>query len=215
MNKTSYQNLQIMQHNVARSTNIMHSCLETAIKKGVHFVLLQEPWIAKNDVSITVSHPAYTCILPHNIENIRPRVAIFAKKISAYSFCHRSDLCQDPDMIILDIAGLGLKFQLINIYNEQSLTENNQEFTIFKVLTKINPENNALICGNFNAHHPWWNSRIRNGIRSDELINWLEKFNFELVNEPDAMTFCRYQTNSNLISESMLNLSFARGNIIS
>jgi hypothetical protein len=82
-------------------------------------------------------------------------------------------------------------------------------------LTKINPENNALICGDFNAHHPWWNSRIRNGIRSDELIDWLEKFNFELVNEPDVMTFCRYQTNSNSISESVLDLSFARGNIIS
>ena len=34
--------ISIMQHNTARSTNIMHSCLEIAIKTSIDFVLIQE-----------------------------------------------------------------------------------------------------------------------------------------------------------------------------
>ena len=70
--------ISIMQHNTARSTNIMHSCLEIAIKSSIDFVLIQEFWIAVDNI-ITVSHAAYYCILS-NSQNFRSRVAIYARK---------------------------------------------------------------------------------------------------------------------------------------
>ena len=67
-----------MQHNIARSTNIMYSCFEIAIKSSIDFVLIQKFWIA-NDNTTTVSHAAYYCILS-NSQNIRSRIAIYARK---------------------------------------------------------------------------------------------------------------------------------------
>ena len=46
-----------------------------------------------------------------------------------------------------------------------------------------------------NAHYSWWNSKITNSIRANELVNWLEKYNFELLNESDIST-CSRSNNS-------------------
>jgi hypothetical protein len=107
MNNSPSENLQIIQHNTARSREIMHSVLDTAGRKGAHFVLIQEPYVVGDDFSITISHPNYLCILPTNPDNIRPRVAIYAKRVSRYSYCHRSDLTQDSDLLILDVSESG------------------------------------------------------------------------------------------------------------
>jgi hypothetical protein len=99
----------------------MHTTLELVFRTNIDFVLLQEPYIA-NDNRGTVSHPAYTAILPTPRENIRPRVAIFARKDTKYSYTARPDIIDDPDLLILTISGRGVApFQLINIYNEEGL----------------------------------------------------------------------------------------------
>jgi len=58
----------------------MNSCPEIAIKSHIDFVLIQESWIHAKDYAITVSHLAYYCILPNLSNNIRSRVAIYARK---------------------------------------------------------------------------------------------------------------------------------------
>ena len=59
---------------------------------------------------------------------------IFAKKSSRFQFYQRSDICSDTNIIIIDINDfLNSKIeviQLINIYNEKSLAENNNEWTV-------------------------------------------------------------------------------------
>jgi len=101
----------------------MHSCLETAVKSSIDLVLIQEPSIIFQDnIAITVSHPAYYCILPNSSNNIRPRVAIYIRKLANLTYCQRTDLTSDSDIIILDISGSNIEsFQIINIYNEKSL----------------------------------------------------------------------------------------------
>ena len=95
--------ISILQHNTARTPIIMHSCLEIAIKSCIDFVLIQEPWIAfDNNAAIIISHSAYYCILPNSYNNIRSRVTIYARKQSNYQFCHRIDLTNDTDIIIIN-----------------------------------------------------------------------------------------------------------------
>ena len=53
----------------------------------------------------------------------------------------------------------------------------------------------TIICEDMNAHHSWWNSKITNSIRATELVNWLEKYDFELLNESDILT-CNRSNNS-------------------
>ena len=111
----------------------MHTSLELAFRATIDFVLIQEPWIANDNVG-TVSHPAYITILPNKKDNIRPRVAIFARKDTKFSYTARPDIIDDPDILILQISGPGLKpIQLINLYNEKGLG-NNPDYTVKRSL---------------------------------------------------------------------------------
>ena len=201
-----HSKISIMQHNTARYSNIMHSCLETAVKSSIDLVLIQEPSIIFQDnIAITVSHPAYYCILPNSSNNIRPRVAIYIRKLANLTYCQRTDLTSDSDIIILDISGSNIEsFQIINIYNEKSLDcqLNSTSYTVERSLQSIQLSTETLIVGDFNAHHSWWNSLITNSVRSDILVSWLNHNNCELINEPDIQT-CARSTNS------VIDLSFA------
>jgi hypothetical protein len=111
----------------------MHSCLEIAFKANIDFILIQEPWIASDNIG-TVSHPTYIYILPPRKEGIRPRVAIFARKNTPNSYTAGPDISSNPDILILQVSGPGINpFQLINIYNKKGLEEN-REWTIKRSL---------------------------------------------------------------------------------
>jgi hypothetical protein len=92
--------IEIIQHNTARLIPVMHSCLETAFKANTDFILIQESWIASDNIG-TVSHPAYIGILPPRKEGIRPRVAIFARKTTPYSYTARPNISNNSDTLIL------------------------------------------------------------------------------------------------------------------
>jgi hypothetical protein len=101
----------------------------------------------------TVSHPVYIGILPSRREGIRPRVAIFTRKNTLYSYIARPDISNNLDILILQVSGPGISpFQLINIYNEKGLEEN-QEWTIKRSLESIKPEKRSIIYGDFNVYH--------------------------------------------------------------
>jgi hypothetical protein len=78
----------------------MHLCLKIAFKANIDFVLIQEPWIARDNIG-TVSHPAYISILPTRKEEIRPKVTIFARKNTPYNYTTRPDITTDSDILIL------------------------------------------------------------------------------------------------------------------
>src|SRR5919108_2872176 len=133
-----HSKVSILQHNTARTDVYMHSCLQTALEFSIDFVLIQEPYITKYNT--TVSHPAYYCILSSIINNIRPRVAIYARKQSSYSYCHRTDLTESSDIIIINVSGSNIEtFQIINIYNEKSLDSESDstDYTVERSLQHI------------------------------------------------------------------------------
>ena len=92
--------IEIIQHNTARQVPIMHTCREIAFKANIDLILIQEPWIVKDNIG-TVSHPAYISILPPINKKIRSRIAIFARKNIPYNYTARLDISMDPDIIIL------------------------------------------------------------------------------------------------------------------
>ena len=101
----SHSKIAIMQHNTNRTSNIMQSCLQSALELSIDFVLIQEPWIEyENNIAYSITHPSYYCILPENSQNIRPRVAIYARKQSKYQFFHRTDMTKDSDIIVIDVS---------------------------------------------------------------------------------------------------------------
>jgi hypothetical protein len=170
-----------MQHNTAKSQANMYTILQYGVETLTDFLLVQEPWM--RDSKNTISNSAYYTILPDTLE--KPRVVIYARKESIFEFCQLDD-CKDPDIIMLEISGPGIeKFRIFNVYNERRETENSNNWTVERSLQSADITNSAIICGDFNAHHRWWNSRIRNPVRSQNLVDWLHKRNCELLNIPD------------------------------
>jgi hypothetical protein len=80
-------------------------------------VLVQEPVYRKNGILITI--PAYTPIQPNYIDAL-PKVATYWRKDAPFQYRQLNHLCDDPDVIVLDITGLGLiGTTLVNVYNEK------------------------------------------------------------------------------------------------
>ena len=146
------QKIEIYQHNTARSIPIMHTVLELALEATIDFVLIQEPYIASDNRG-TVSHPAYIAILPRPRDDIRPRVAIYARKDTAFKYTARPDIIDDSDVLALTVSGDSIApFELYNVYNEKGLGDS-EEYTVKRSLQNINPGRRAIISGDFNAYY--------------------------------------------------------------
>src|SRR6266536_2693815 len=151
-NINNHFKISIMQYNCARNTANIYTYLEIGLERNIDFILVQEPWIAK-DNSYIISYIVYHTILPEFCD-IRPRMTIFAKKNLIHQFCYRSDLCKNSDIIILKILNPEIPdFPIMNIYNEKSLKENCNDWTLNKILSYIKLQKYLIICENFNAHH--------------------------------------------------------------
>lgn len=191
-----------LQNNVGRNMNCMYTCLQIGFEKKIDFILIQEPWIFENN---TVKHSSYYCILPE-YQELRSRVAIYSRKQSRFQACLRTDICSNNDILVIDIQDIKNQLQniqLINIYNEKSLKENNNNWTVQRELLALKPQKYSIVCGDFNAHNPWWNSESQ-AIRSSDLVDWLLEYDFELLNKPDQSTFLRPNCKNN----SVIDLTF-------
>jgi hypothetical protein len=197
--------LKFLQNNVNRNQMAMHICLDIEFEQKIDYIALQEPWI-EIDNQITISHPAYYCILSER-QNIRPRVVIFARKGSRFQACLRSDITISSDLQIIDIKDKENKLetlQFINIYNEKSLEQGNNIYTVNRDLLHIIPSQNTIICGDFNAHHSWWNEEVMDSIRAEALVNWLKKYELNCLNETDKSILLK----ENLSRKSIIDLTF-------
>ena len=202
------QNVKFIQHNCAKSTNAMILCLEYALSNQIDIVLFQEPWTRDQK---TISHPSFTCIMP-KIATYRSRVAIFVTKGNPKLQCTpRTDLIDDYDMQIIEITIDEVrKVQIFNIYNEKSQSDR-ETYTIDRLLIQLQPKSTDqfVICGDFNAHHIWWNSKIQQAIRSENLVKWLKLNRCSLINTPYLGTYKDHSGSSS----SVIDLTFENSKI--
>jgi hypothetical protein len=190
MSNTNIQKIRFLQHNCAKSTNTMISCLKYDLKKKINIICIQESWIEANQ--IIISHSTYNRILSDQKESHKQRVMTFVFKSFKFSITSRSNLCTNTNIQILNISETNIEnFTIVNVYNEKSQKSNSDEYTIERKLKTIELTKNSFVCDDFNAHHQWWNSRIASLIRANALIDWLNKFNCELINISDDYTFNR------------------------
>ncbi len=151
-NISNHFKISIIQYNCARNTANMYIYLKIGLERNIDFILIQELWIAQDNIYI-ISYIAYHTILPEFCD-VRSRVAVFAKKDSIHQFCYRSNLCKDSDIIILNILNSEIPdFQIMNVYNEKLLKENCNDWTLNRILPHIKSQKYSIICRDFNTHH--------------------------------------------------------------
>ncbi len=123
-------NIWILQHNCARSTQIMNACMKFA-KNKIDIVILQESWM--KDENITILHSSFICI-KSNVQNTCVKVLIFvAKNAKKFTCTSRSDIVNSKDIQAISIANNKIQREILlfNIYNEKlQNTDNKQLYTI-------------------------------------------------------------------------------------
>ena len=109
-------------------------------------------------------------------------------------------------MQILNVIINNIKnVKIINIYNEKNQESENQT-RIIDCLLSINIGENLIANGDFNVRHDWWNFKIFNSIRAQNIIKWTKLNKLNLVNEHDLITWTRNSFKRKSIS--IIDLTF-------
>ena len=125
-------------------------------------------------------------------KNKKFKIMIFISKKSTLKITFKSDISNDWNVQILHITNIDIDdCMIINIYNEKNQFSTLNEYTIERSVTKIELLANSIICDDFNAHHAWWNFKIFSSIRTNSLIDWMTKFQCELINISNEITFSK------------------------
>ncbi len=206
---STHQTIRFIQHNTAKSTSVMQTLLHLA-RNTADIILIQEPWIRFDNNSgswTTISHPSCNSILPPSPPHLKPRVAAFIARTATHiSLTPRNDITNDPDVQCLSLSIHSTPPTLIlNIYNEKSQAPDNNDRTIERCVANISLPDRAIAVGDFNAHHQWWNSNVRNQKRADSIISWTDTYHLQLLNEEDTPTY-HYRNGT---GTSVLDLTFA------
>jgi ribonuclease HI len=201
--------VKILQVNLNRNDVATESALQIATELGVDLIVVQEPWLTKvsepPDYTNTRSilHQGFTQILPHlPAQHLRPRTLVYVSKDFHPLVSRANSSPQDPDLLVIDVTEGNTKIQIVNVYNEKD-----QSGTGLKTLPRrlyhqpLHPD--SIVLGDFNTHHPWWDPLARKGQGADDLVNWIDEQQLELLNTPGSGTFFR----PNMDRESVIDLT--------
>jgi endonuclease/exonuclease/phosphatase (EEP) superfamily protein YafD len=200
----------ILQVNLNRNQQATESALQLALELKVDLLLVQEPWILKDDsITRSINHPSFTQILP-KFGEWRPRTLAYASKGYKPIVSLSPNSPQDPDLLVIDIKTKTSKLQVLNIYNEKDQAKEGPR-TLERCLFHRELEPNSILLGDFNTHHPWWDPLARKSANADKLVEWIEEKGLELANQPGEATFFR----PNLVRESVLDLTLTTRSLAS
>ena len=215
--------IRCIQHNTNRANIAHHTVLQQGYETATDFIFVQEPYCPKiNGQYIGLQHPAYDLVIPlanttsSNIP-IRPRVLTYVRKARKLVYIPRYDLFNDPDIQAIEV--IGIETFMYNIYNEKerdyglnpSQEPSVGRYTIDRLLLNTCLQQPTLLTGDFNLHHPRWNSAATpaNASAAGNLVSWLDAQQANLVIDPEVVnekggTYHR----SNLRIVSVIDLTF-------
>ena len=109
--------IRILQHNCARSSNVMYSLLNTT-ERDVDIIITQEPWLSRD--GNTISHASFHTYIAKHDEKERARTAIYVSNIYKHFTVNiRNDIIHDGNVQIIDIHISNEVFRVYNVYNEK------------------------------------------------------------------------------------------------
>ncbi|KAF1922204.1 uncharacterized protein M421DRAFT_17123, partial [Didymella exigua CBS 183.55] len=102
----------------------------------------------------SVNHPSFTQILPLLQDySIRPRVLVYSARTIQAQVTILTDTSPDPDFLAITVKSSRTTFSIYNVYNQldtQGIT------TIERKLLSTSILPSAILLGDFNINHPWW-----------------------------------------------------------
>jgi hypothetical protein len=201
-----------LQHNCARRDVVHHTVLQQAFESNTTVLLLQEPHfphITQPDGTtgfIALHHPAYHTVLPCDLQGTivatRPRVMAYVRK-NTIDFSPSPPYDLDLQLIRVSTAE---PFIVVNLYNERR----EGTYTDQRLLPALQLDLPAVIVGDFNRHHYWWNPTVADSTRLQQstlLVQWLQGIGATLLVDPEEAALGTFHR-SNLQGTSIIDLAF-------
>jgi len=168
------QTLKILQYNMQKSREVMSDAFHHHEIHNYDVLVIQEPY--RNHYQNTTHHPAKDRfhLLYFNSKNTRTCFFINRRiDPSAWNIRYIND-----DICILQLYTPDRRsLRIYNIYNELKAERITRTLEILREeLSREDPNNNILLLGDFNLHHPQWSQRRIRGISREarSLINITE-----------------------------------------
>jgi hypothetical protein len=164
--------LRIYSQNVYRKYDHMSMLLEFRQDKS-DVILIQEPaWVTVrhapsmlrkdgDPVTGVPIHPMWMCIVPKKVVPSleRPRVVAYVhKRLASLKPKNRTDVINDPDVLLITLKGPAGPLNLINVYNDKST---NSAINLLSAVAADLPEI-GYMGGDFNCPSPLWDDTITN-----------------------------------------------------
>jgi Endonuclease-reverse transcriptase len=216
---TLTQPIKIVQLNVQRKKHLTTQLLNNSFSE-IDILLIQEPawgFIGRDqstgrEILGPVALQGWSTIIPvtsQQADSPRPRTLTYYRPRDDFSITLRTDILEDRDIQILDIAQTNHPTTtIINIYNDSP----KGEFCILNELRTVHdslPNHPTLLTGDFNLHHPSW-SREDRDLEHDQLAfqiaDWLGEMNYSMLNKKGEITHLARHAGER---PSVIDLSFA------
>ena len=203
--------LKIISINANTSSSVTEDFLQHAVENETDLILVQEPWYYGRGIDpprtewgnfVSTTHSSFMQIPPNHSSNYRPRTLAYVSKTCKLNINLATESPIDTDIQILDVTDGNNTLQIINLYNQRDQAGSSKN-TFHRHLQEYRTPPNAIIIGDFNAHHPWWEPHVESVTTADELlVEWLEDNDLDLRNKPGEITWRRGD------SESVIDLAF-------
>lgn len=183
--------LKIFQANVGRGQTNHDLALALAHAENIDVILLQEPWILNNsDKRVTKNHHDFEVFSPTDSWEIRPRVLIYVRK--GRNLCPEQHRPADTtDICWVKLTGVKPPVTITNVYRPP---QENIEGPVISILKEWQVPRNCIIAGDFNTRHPIWDSRAEATGRAEELVNWMQNSDLDIISPINLPTHDRGST---------------------
>ena len=202
MNRDDQQHIRITQQNLNKSLKAQLHLLNTARPDSWDILMIQEPWMAFNGTRAT---PHWRVMYPkiYFEDNTKPLRSLILVNSNIPTNHYEQIQFNTADVTGIVIKTEGQKVILINVYNDCNNDEAIRavsEFLSNKFRDDYVPNNtHVVVCGDFNRHHPWWESEENNHLTSAEnmirpLLDLITRFDLRMALPPYLPTLQAFST---------------------
>jgi ribonuclease HI len=202
-----HQELRILQYNVQKSRDVVLANLFEDPRILKYDVLaIQEPW--RNPFVATTYHPLKEHFRLTYLDNATTRVCFYINTRIDPSTWSVSHITSDITSLEIINPNSHSKIRIFNVYNEAGTSAISD---LEEAIAKLDPQEELLVLGDFNLHHPLWSTTHRHASRgmpaAQPLLTIIEEFQLQLLTVPGTTTHRWKQ------GESTIDLTFASADL--
>lgn len=188
------QSLRIWQQNTHKSKLAQQYILNTASPNEWDIIAIQEPWLdhfnnARGSSFWRVLYPS----IHLQDEASRTRSILLINTNIATDAYSQLDI-PNADITAVKFTNEIGSMSIFNIYNDCTHNDNIQALSLYLSKQRPNPEDSMMWLGDFNRHHPIWETEENRHLTSsaddiEPLLDLIRSYDMEQVLPPDTPTF--------------------------